>query len=348
MPGRSRTGIHRIPLPLPMDGLKAINVYVIEHRRRTDADRRRLVDPGGARAARAVPALDRLRLRRHPPVPGHPHPPRPLHDGDGAGPRVRRRRRARPRREAGARPAPPRARRALREPVRASAPSPPARPTSPSSGTRAARTSELPGPDAVAVPRHLARRRPRDPRRRRGPSTPFTRPATRPATTCSPTGPTGCCSPATTCCRRSRPSIGFTVPPTPQPLGDFMASLTKVRALPDLRILPAHGPVAPSSHTRVDELLAFHEKRLERCLAALAGGPLNSAEVAAPPRLDPARARVRRARRLQPGHGRDGDQGAPRAARRARRGHPVRGRRRGGDFRDGGIVRDICVGRIAD
>jgi glyoxylase-like metal-dependent hydrolase (beta-lactamase superfamily II) len=69
------------------------------------------------------------------------------------------------------------------------------------------------------------------------------------------------------------PSIGFTVPPTPDPLGDFMASLTKVRALPDLRLLPAHGPVAPSSHARVDELLAFHQRRLDESLAALATGP---------------------------------------------------------------------------
>jgi glyoxylase-like metal-dependent hydrolase (beta-lactamase superfamily II) len=76
------------------------------------------------------------------------------------------------------------------------------------------------------------------------------------------------------------PSIGFTVPPTPQPLGDFMASLTKVRALPDLRILPAHGPVAPSSHARVDELLVHHEHRLELCLAALASGPLDAAHAA--------------------------------------------------------------------
>ncbi|HEX5087869.1 MAG TPA: MBL fold metallo-hydrolase [Nocardioides sp.] len=76
------------------------------------------------------------------------------------------------------------------------------------------------------------------------------------------------------------PSIGFTVPPTPQPLGDFMASLTKVRALPDLRILPAHGPVAPSSHARVDELLVHHEHRLDLCLAALAGGRHTAAEVA--------------------------------------------------------------------
>jgi glyoxylase-like metal-dependent hydrolase (beta-lactamase superfamily II) len=76
------------------------------------------------------------------------------------------------------------------------------------------------------------------------------------------------------------PSIGFTVPPTPQPLGDFMASLTKVRTLPDLTILPAHGPVAPSSHARVDELTVFHERRLEDSLAALASGPLDSAQVA--------------------------------------------------------------------
>ena len=76
------------------------------------------------------------------------------------------------------------------------------------------------------------------------------------------------------------PSIGFTFPAEPQPLGDFMASLTKVRALPDLRVLPAHGPVAPSSHARVDELLAFHDKRLALCLDSLTGGPRSSADVA--------------------------------------------------------------------
>ncbi|WP_028638753.1 MBL fold metallo-hydrolase [Nocardioides sp. URHA0032] len=76
------------------------------------------------------------------------------------------------------------------------------------------------------------------------------------------------------------PSIGFTVPAVADPLGDFMASLTKVRALPDLTILPAHGPVAPSSHARVDELLVHHEKRLDLSLAALAGGPLTGHQVA--------------------------------------------------------------------
>lgn len=76
------------------------------------------------------------------------------------------------------------------------------------------------------------------------------------------------------------PSIGFTVPPVADPLGDFMASLTKVRSLPDLTVLPAHGPVAPSSHARVDELLVHHEHRLDLSLAALASGPRTAHQVA--------------------------------------------------------------------
>jgi NADPH:quinone reductase-like Zn-dependent oxidoreductase/glyoxylase-like metal-dependent hydrolase (beta-lactamase superfamily II) len=76
------------------------------------------------------------------------------------------------------------------------------------------------------------------------------------------------------------PSIGFTMPPAPDPLGDFMASLTKVRSLPDLRVLPAHGPVAPSTHARVDELLVHHEKRLEKSLATLAQGSLSAFDAA--------------------------------------------------------------------
>ncbi|MDO9353022.1 MAG: MBL fold metallo-hydrolase, partial [Solirubrobacteraceae bacterium] len=76
------------------------------------------------------------------------------------------------------------------------------------------------------------------------------------------------------------PSIGFTVPPTALPLGDFMASLAKVRGLPDLRVLPAHGPVAPSAHARVDELLAFHEGRLADSLALVAAGGSSAYDVA--------------------------------------------------------------------
>ena len=43
---------------------------------------------------------------------------------------------------------------------------------------------------------------------------------------------------------------------------------------------PPRSTVATSSHARVDELLSFHDRRLERCLASLAPGPLNAAQVA--------------------------------------------------------------------
>ena len=76
------------------------------------------------------------------------------------------------------------------------------------------------------------------------------------------------------------PSIGFEPVAVEQPLRDFMGSLAKVRELPDLRLLPAHGPVAPSSHSRVDELLAHHERRLAQCLEALAGGAATGYDVA--------------------------------------------------------------------
>ena len=76
------------------------------------------------------------------------------------------------------------------------------------------------------------------------------------------------------------PSIGFEPVPVEQPLRDFLGSLTKVRQLPDLRLLPAHGPVAPSSHARIDELLDHHETRLRQCLEALGGGAGTAYEVA--------------------------------------------------------------------
>jgi glyoxylase-like metal-dependent hydrolase (beta-lactamase superfamily II) len=68
------------------------------------------------------------------------------------------------------------------------------------------------------------------------------------------------------------PSIGFEPAYAAQPLGDFLTSLAKVRALPDLRLLPAHGPVTPSSHARVDELVAHHDKRLALCRQAVEAG----------------------------------------------------------------------------
>jgi glyoxylase-like metal-dependent hydrolase (beta-lactamase superfamily II) len=76
------------------------------------------------------------------------------------------------------------------------------------------------------------------------------------------------------------PSIGFEPVPVEQPLRDFLGSLTKVRQLPDLRLLPAHGPVTASSHARIDELLDHHEARLTSCLEALGGGSGTAYDVA--------------------------------------------------------------------
>jgi glyoxylase-like metal-dependent hydrolase (beta-lactamase superfamily II) len=79
---------------------------------------------------------------------------------------------------------------------------------------------------------------------------------------------------------RITPSIGFEPAWVEQPLRDFLASLAKVRALPDMQLLPAHGPVTASSHARVDELVAHHDVRLEQCRQAVVGGARTAWEVA--------------------------------------------------------------------
>jgi glyoxylase-like metal-dependent hydrolase (beta-lactamase superfamily II) len=76
------------------------------------------------------------------------------------------------------------------------------------------------------------------------------------------------------------PSIGFEPAYVQQPLRDYLASLAKVRALPDMKLLPAHGPVTESSHTRVDELVAHHDMRLAQSLRAVQSGARTAWEVA--------------------------------------------------------------------
>ncbi|GAB3457885.1 MBL fold metallo-hydrolase [Actinophytocola sediminis] len=77
------------------------------------------------------------------------------------------------------------------------------------------------------------------------------------------------------------PSIGFEPAPGDQPLRAYLGSLKVVRALPDLRLLPAHGPVVASTHARIDELLAHHQRRLDACAAEVARGSALAPEVAA-------------------------------------------------------------------
>ena len=76
------------------------------------------------------------------------------------------------------------------------------------------------------------------------------------------------------------PSISLEAAPRELPLRDYLESLLLVRQMPDLILLPAHGPVAPSVHARVDELIDHHDARLAAMLAVLAGGQKTAYEVA--------------------------------------------------------------------
>lgn len=68
------------------------------------------------------------------------------------------------------------------------------------------------------------------------------------------------------------PSIALEPVDAALPLGDYLTSLAAMRARPDMWLLPAHGPVTTSVHARVDELLVHHEQRLDATGAAVAAG----------------------------------------------------------------------------
>lgn len=76
------------------------------------------------------------------------------------------------------------------------------------------------------------------------------------------------------------PSIGFEPSTAALPLGDYLGSLRRVRAMPDARLLPAHGPVTDSVHARVDELMSHHAGRLDHIAELLAAGASTPASVA--------------------------------------------------------------------
>jgi glyoxylase-like metal-dependent hydrolase (beta-lactamase superfamily II) len=68
------------------------------------------------------------------------------------------------------------------------------------------------------------------------------------------------------------PSIAFEESPPELPLRDYLRSLAVVRELPDMVLLPAHGPVSDSTHARVDELAQHHAGRLAQMAEVLTGG----------------------------------------------------------------------------
>ena len=76
------------------------------------------------------------------------------------------------------------------------------------------------------------------------------------------------------------PSIGFEPAGNRMALRDYLRSLARTLALPDARLLPAHGPVTGSVHDRVNELLAHHDLRLAEIHQAVLAGHATPYEVA--------------------------------------------------------------------
>jgi glyoxylase-like metal-dependent hydrolase (beta-lactamase superfamily II) len=76
------------------------------------------------------------------------------------------------------------------------------------------------------------------------------------------------------------PSIGFEGMPSSSPLRDYLTSLARLDVLGDPVLLPAHGPVLAGTRERVRELQAHHEHRLEASLAAVRNGASTGYEVA--------------------------------------------------------------------
>jgi len=76
------------------------------------------------------------------------------------------------------------------------------------------------------------------------------------------------------------PSIGFEPARSRLALHDYLSSLHRMLALPDARLLPAHGPVTGSTHDRVNELLAHHDLRLAETRQAVQAGHATPYEAA--------------------------------------------------------------------
>jgi len=79
---------------------------------------------------------------------------------------------------------------------------------------------------------------------------------------------------------RITPSIALEPDPPSNPLADFLNSLELMRSRPDAAMLPAHGPVGMRVHERVDQLIAHHAVRLDASLAAVREGRSTAHEVA--------------------------------------------------------------------
>ncbi len=77
------------------------------------------------------------------------------------------------------------------------------------------------------------------------------------------------------------PSIGFEPMPSSRALAEYLESLAAVEALADCRLLPAHGPAQPAAGPRIAALVEHHRVRLDATLRAVADGAVTAMETAA-------------------------------------------------------------------
>ena len=68
-------------------------------------------------------------------------------------------------------------------------------------------------------------------------------------------------------------NVGVYPDARPDPLGDFLAALERMKTLGVKRVLPAHGDPFDDCAGRVDEILAHHAHRLDLTLDAASGAP---------------------------------------------------------------------------
>jgi glyoxylase-like metal-dependent hydrolase (beta-lactamase superfamily II) len=76
------------------------------------------------------------------------------------------------------------------------------------------------------------------------------------------------------------PSIGFETVPAAAPLADYLRSLCRVAELDDAVMLPAHGPAGGSTRARIVALLEHHDTRLMQMTEAVGRGASTGLEVA--------------------------------------------------------------------
>jgi glyoxylase-like metal-dependent hydrolase (beta-lactamase superfamily II) len=73
---------------------------------------------------------------------------------------------------------------------------------------------------------------------------------------------------------RITPNIGlYSASNRPNPLGDYLNSLEKVRNLPATNVLPGHGEPFPILQDRVVEIIEHHEHRLTQILSLVQAQP---------------------------------------------------------------------------